>query len=67
MKMAGSSVDTETVQPVLMVLLIFIITIIETIVILVMGIVQPTVTGEEIGIIDSLGLAISSISNGGWD
>ncbi len=65
-KMDGSSVDTETVQSVLTVFLIFMITIIiGTIVILIMGITQPTVTGEEIGIIDSLGLAISSISNGG--
>ena len=39
--------------------------IVGTILILLIGITQPTVTGAEIDIIDSFGLAISTISNGG--
>lgn len=65
-KMDGGSVDNETVQSVLTVFLMFVVTIlVGTALILMIGISQPTVNGEEIGIIDSLGLAISSISNGG--
>lgn len=65
-KMDGSSVDNESIQSALTVFLIFIVSIIVgTILILIVGISQATVNGEEIGIIDSLGLAISTISNGG--
>ena len=65
-KMDGASVDTETVQSVLTIFLLFVASIIVgTILILLIGITQPTVTGAEIDIIDSFGLAISTISNGG--
>ena len=65
-KMDGSSVDQGTVQSVLTIFLLFVVTIIVgTILILMIGITQPTVNGEEIDIIDSVGLAITSISNGG--
>ena len=65
-KMDGASVNNETVQSVLIVFLMFVITIIVgTILILIIGITQPTVNGQDIDIIDSVGLAISSIANGG--
>lgn len=65
-KMDGASVSNETVQSTLIVFLMFVITIIVgTILILIIGITQPTVNGQDIDIIDSIGLAISSIANGG--
>lgn len=65
-KMDGSSVGTETVQSVLTVFMLFVLSMmVGTVVILIIGINQPTVNGEPIGIIDSLGLAISGIANGG--
>ncbi len=65
-KMDGSSVSNETVQSALIVFLMFVITtIVGTILILIIGITQPTVNGQDIDIIDSVGLSISSISNGG--
>ena len=65
-KMDGASVDNSTVQSTLTIFLLFVVSIIVgTILILMIGITQPTVNGAEIDIIDSVGLAISSISNGG--
>ena len=65
-KMDGASVDNSTVQSTLTIFLLFVVSIIVgTILILMIGITQPTVNGAEIDIIDSVGLAITSISNGG--
>ena len=65
-KMDGASVDNSTVQSTLTIFLLFVVSVIVgTTLIIMIGITQPTVNGAEIDIIDSVGLAITSISNGG--